>query len=169
MQRIGENMAFENVDINSLKNAISSCRNSINYNYSRNLLLTLNSNTIWQADAKQNVKRALENLINNKYRELEEELNNCSNITNLIAQYKQAEEVKTALTNQYNELNKQLYYEESYTENHWNGETNSYDSVAKKRTVKNTSVEQSMNTINNQKQEQENTMTNLLGQINGLL
>lgn len=162
-------MAFENVDVNSLRNAITSCRNSMNYNYSRNLLLTLNSNAIWQADAKQNVTRALENLINSKYWELEEELNKCSNITNLIAQYKQAEEAKTTLTNQYNELNKKLYYEESYTENHWNGETNSYDSVTKTRTVKNTNIEQSMNAINAQKQEQENTMTNLLGQINGLL
>lgn len=102
-------MAFENINVISLKNAINSCMNSINYNSSKEILNKISGSDIWNTESKKNFERALTKLINIRYLELENKLKNYLKIADKIEEYQKLSSVNASsqieLTNIMNELN----------------------------------------------------------------
>ena len=81
-----------NVDIESAKNAINACKNSINYSYSKGIVDSNGiSTSSWDANCNQVYKNALSKLINIRYKELEEELDNCLVILDNMSEVKALE------------------------------------------------------------------------------
>ena len=102
-------MAFENINVISLKNAINSCINSINYNSSKEIINKISGSDIWNTESKKNFERALTKLINIRYLELENKLKNYLKIADRIEEYQKLSSVNAStqieLTNIMNELN----------------------------------------------------------------
>lgn len=133
-------MAFTNVDVASLRSTINSCKNSINYNKTTELISDVSNNNVWQTAARDNLKKSLEKLKNNRYKDLENKLETYLEVTNLIEKYKKLEQENIRLEAEYNSLKPHLYHTEHYT-NRW-GEHRT-------RTIKDEGVERQMNNIRN--------------------
>ena len=67
-------MSYNGVDLDSLKNTINNCLNSINYNSSSNIIESLNSDAYWNASTKTNFKNSLSSLVDIKYDNLKKVL-----------------------------------------------------------------------------------------------
>ena len=66
-------MAFEGINTAGLRSALNNCKNQLNYNYSNQLIGTLSGND-WISDSKNNLKGAVERLINDISEFCKEEL-----------------------------------------------------------------------------------------------
>lgn len=89
-------MLFENIDAESLKQAINDCINSIDFTSTEQIIENLSNNTVWQSESKQVLSKALKTLVNTRYKELKEYLNECLTIANHIEEYKAlGEELET--------------------------------------------------------------------------
>ena len=84
-------MAFENVSVVSLKSAINSCKQSINYSVTNELISNISSGNVWNFSAKNNLKNALNILCNTRYKDLIACLDKCSTVATYIEQYKEKE------------------------------------------------------------------------------
>ena len=82
-------MAFENINTELLKNALNNCINSINYSSSKQILDDIQGNNIWVCASRDNFKKALEKLINVRYKELESKLKQYCTLVDQIEKYKQ--------------------------------------------------------------------------------
>ncbi len=80
-------MAFENVDTTSLKNALTSCKNSLKSKKIEELASTISSSN-WECDAKKNLKSSLDKLAATRYKDLEKKLDDYFNMIPLIEEYK---------------------------------------------------------------------------------
>ena len=56
-------MALEEVDTNSLRNAITSCKNAINYSSEKQILNNISNEKNWKSASCNNLKTALTKLI----------------------------------------------------------------------------------------------------------
>lgn len=108
-------MAFEQVSVSSLNSAISACENSINYNNTLNNISNISDNRVWNSLSRDNLKKGLNMLVNERYKELENKLNVCKQVAALIAQYKQIEGQILQLEDEINRLQDELYKEKEYT------------------------------------------------------
>ena len=81
-------MTFENIDTELLKNALNSCIESINYSKSSQIITDITGNNIWQTSSRDNFKRAMENLVNVKYKKLENKLREYLKLVTEIEKYK---------------------------------------------------------------------------------
>lgn len=153
------NMAFENVDVSSLRNALIQCKNSINYSTINELLNNISNVSIWQTSAQVNLKNALTKLANERYKNLEYKINSYFDIVSYIEKYQNLQNENVSLESQYSSLSDRLYYTETYT-------TTSRTIDGKvlteqhSRRVKDGWIESQMysvrNEINNNKEEMEN-------------
>jgi chromosome segregation ATPase len=125
-------MAFENVNVPSLKNAINACRSTLNCNYSLQLINNISNNDVWCAASRDNLKRALETLTNIRYKELEKKLDSYLNVAQMIEEYQNLQSTNADMQVQINNLNSKLYrlQEESVDK------TDSDGSVSKETTTK---------------------------------
>lgn len=164
-------MAFENIEISSLKNSLNACKDSINNNISINLVGSLADNNIWSCNSKTNLINGLKDL-NSIYEELEKEINNLLGISNLISEYKELQAEVNNLERQYSNLKGKLYYDESYKD--WYVE---YDEVGNEvwdynwetRRVKDVAVENQMISTRNTINELLNEMSTLENRVNNLI
>lgn len=139
-------MKYENIDVNSLKNAINVCRNAINYSGSISLTSEIMNGTIWLCSARENLKSALSKLVN-EYKELEKNLSQYAHVANLIGEYQEKIRQNAAYQNEYHQLNDRLYRDENYQESCYNPEIEEWELVTKSRRVKDGYVERQMNEI----------------------
>ena len=102
-------MAFESVDVGSLRSSLNSCKNSINYSAGKEFMSS--AGNIWQGDAKENLIRALDKLYNEKYKGLEKLLDKYLGVCDQIGRYKQLESEKAQLANEIEALKPKLYYD----------------------------------------------------------
>lgn len=103
-------MAFESINVSSLKNALTQCKNSINHKTSDTLTNNISNMLIWQASSQANLKKALINLTNVNFKNLEDKINNYFNIVSYIERYQNLQQENVSLENQYNTLSNNLYY-----------------------------------------------------------
>lgn len=108
-------MAFESVDVTSLRNSINSCKASLNHSASQNLITSLSSN-IWQTQAKQVLVNALTKLNEERYKKLEDTLDTYLGIADKIEAYKNLEQSNINLRNRNSWLQGRIYRTEYYTE-----------------------------------------------------
>lgn len=81
-------MNFDSVNVASLKNAINSCKSSIDYSKSEQIISDIASNSVWNAKSKENFSKALNKLINEKYKKLEKKLDECMQLAGGIEKHK---------------------------------------------------------------------------------
>lgn len=153
-------MAFENVNVDSLRNALNSCKNSINHTISENLIGNIEESSNWVSSAKHNLNKSLNTLTNERYKSLEQLIDKYLEVTNYIGEYKQLEQENKELSQQYNNLSSRLYYTEYYTETSTDIEGNTI-SITKSRRVKDYGVERQMININQKIIENKEKMENL--------
>jgi septal ring factor EnvC (AmiA/AmiB activator) len=98
-------MAFEEVNVSLIKNSINNSLTSINYNSSKEILDKITNNDVWSTASRDNFKKALSNLVNVKYKELEEKLNSLLLITNKIEEYQELAKLNAENQTKLNEIN----------------------------------------------------------------
>lgn len=109
------NMAFENVDVSNLRNALTQCKDSINHSITDELIDNISNTSIWQTSAQTNLKNALVNFRNERYKNLENKINDYINIISDIEKYQKMQKENKSLADQYSSLSNSLYYTETYT------------------------------------------------------
>lgn len=102
---------FDEVSVSNLNSAISNCKSNLQGGNTSKALSGLSSGTVWQANAKSKLVDALEDLVNNKYKKLVTELENCSKMSSLISNYKSLDEENKSLRRRINSLEDELYYD----------------------------------------------------------
>lgn len=105
-------MAFENVNVASLKNSIIACRNAINYSTSSQLISSISNNSVWECASRDNLKKALDTLVNVRYKELESQLNIALMIADMIGEYKGLEQDNIEYKKRISSLSNMLYRNE---------------------------------------------------------
>lgn len=153
------NMAFENVDVSSLRNALTQCKNSINHSTTDELMNNVSNISVWQTSAQTNLKNALTKFENERYKNLEDKINSYFTVASHIEKYQNLQKEIVSLENQYSSLSNRLYYTETYT----TASTASAGTASTEthtRRVKNRWVESQMSNvrkkINDNKEEMEN-------------
>lgn len=139
-------MAFEQVSVSSLNSAINACENSINYNNTLNNISNISDNNVWNASSRDNLKNALNILVNERYKELEEKLNVCKQVAALIGEYKQIEQKILELENEIDRLQDDLYKEKEYTVTKKDANGNEIKETKTKK-VKDHAVESRINSL----------------------
>lgn len=148
-------MAFENVNVSSLRNALTQCKNSINHNTTDELINSISNASVWQTSAQTTLKSALTKISNERYKNLENKINSYFDIVSYIEKYQNLQKENVSLEKQYSSLSKRLYYTVR-TEKHT-------------RRVKDTNVERQMlnvrKKINDNKEEMENLKSRVSNSI----
>lgn len=108
-------MAFENINVNSLRSALNDCKRSLNYDTTKTLKNNIASSNEWQSDAKTNLNNALITLTDVRYKELESKITNYLNVVTKIENYKKLEESVKNLRRDIRSLSENLYKEEKNT------------------------------------------------------
>jgi len=65
-------MDFENVNAAQLQGALDACLGSLDYSTSQDLITSVVDSSIWNASSRETLRRALETLVNERYKALEE-------------------------------------------------------------------------------------------------
>lgn len=160
-------MAFENVNVTNLRYALNSCKNSLNYGKIQSLSSTISSSS-WSANAKTNLTQALNQLVNIRYKSLENQINTYLNLLSKIESYKNLQNQNSALSGEYNDISKRLYVKKKVTKT----VTRSNGEKVKKTTTKTVldkSVQARMNTINNQINENNSYMARLEREVSNAI
>lgn len=141
-------MAFENVNVVSLRNALNNCEDRINYSRSKELINNISNPNVWQSDLQPILKEALEKLINVRYKDLESKLEDYKLACNYIEEYQELAKQNQNLLASNKSLQRDLYDDEN---------------------EKNTYVERKINNNKSQINSNENRMEVLERQVNELV
>lgn len=141
-------MAFENVNVTSLRNALNNCEDRINYSRSKELINNISNPNVWQSDSQPILKEALEKLINVRYKDLEGKLEDYKLACNYIEEYQELAKQNQNLLATNKSLQRDLYNDDN---------------------EKNSSIERKINNNKGQINSNENRMEVLERQVNGLI
>ena len=141
-------MAFENVNVVSLRNALINCQDRINYSRSKALINDISNPDVWQSDSQPILKEALEKLINVRYKDLENKLEDYKLACNYIEEYQELAKQNQNLLASNKSLQRDLYNDEN---------------------EKNTTIERKINNNKSQINSNENRMEVLERQVNELV
>ncbi len=134
-------MAFENVNVSSLKNSINSCIDSINYSSSKEIIGKISSNNIWQASSRDNFKRALTKLVDVRYKNLEKKLKDYLKIADMIEEYQKLSNNQSASQLKLAQINAQINETSDFIKN-YNNTTGNADELNTKKSNLNKLVAQ---------------------------
>lgn len=162
-------MKFESIDVNSLKNAINSCRSAVNHSATSLLVSDVMNGNIWFCSARNNLKNALSRLVYEYYKDLEITLNKYSTVASYIGEYKEKEGQNRTLQSDNINLRSRLYYEEVYQERNYNPETEDWEYETKRRTVTNVQVERQMQANSRTIENNNNRMSTLATTISNMV
>lgn len=98
-------MAFENVNVSSLRSAINSSKDSLNSNTSSQLINNISDANVWSTDSKETLKKSLSKLVDEKYKDLKDKLDSYLNIITKIEEYKTLDKENDQLELEYQRLN----------------------------------------------------------------
>lgn len=150
-------MAFESVNVASLRNALTQCKNTIDHSTTDGLINSVSNTSVWQTLAQPNLKNALVKIKEERYRDLESKINEYFAIASYIESYQTLQKENEMLEEKYVSLSTRLYYTETYTTT--NTESDGTTSTTHTRQVKDKAVETEMNEIlkkiNKNKEEME--------------
>lgn len=150
-------MAFESVNVASLRNALTQCKNTIDHSTTDGLINSVSNTSVWQTLAQPNLKNALVKIKEERYRDLESKINEYFAIASYIESYQTLQKENEMLEEKYVSLSTRLYYTETYTTT--STESDGTTSTTHTRQVKDKAVETEMNEIlkkiNKNKEEME--------------
>lgn len=152
-------MAFENIDVSSMKNALTQCKNTVNHSITDELMNDISNASVWQTSAQTNLKNALTKLRNERYKNLENKINSYFSVVSYIEKYQNLQKENVSLESQYSSLSNKLYYTETYTTTS-TASDGTVTTETHSRRVKDRGVEAQMTNvrkkINDNKEEMEN-------------
>lgn len=154
-------MAFEGVDVGSLKSAISSCVDSINYSDSLQLINDVGNDNIWNCESRTHLKNALVKLTSNRFHQLKQKLSIANQVANLIAEYKKLEQENKECKQKISSLEPRLYYTESYIAGYETDEEGNKHEIRGTRTVLDTNIQNDINNLENKIQENKDIMSEI--------
>lgn len=99
------NMAFENINVSYLREALTQCKDSINHESTDQLVYDVSDTSIWQTDAQVNLIKALTKLTTERYKELEDKINSYFIIVEKIEKYQELQIENRELNQQFSYLN----------------------------------------------------------------
>lgn len=99
------NMAFENINVSYLREALTQCKDSINHESTDQLIYDVSDTSIWQTDAQVNLIKALTKLTTERYKELEDKINSYFIIVEKIEKYQELQIENRELNQQFSYLN----------------------------------------------------------------
>lgn len=99
------NMAFENINVSYLREALTQCKDSINHESTDQLIYDVSDTSIWQTDAQANLIKALTKLTTERYKELEDKINSYFIIVEKIEKYQELQIENRELNQQFSYLN----------------------------------------------------------------
>lgn len=150
-------MAFESVNVASLRNALTQCKNTIDHSTTDGLINSVSNTSVWQTSAQSILKNALVKIKEERYRDLESKINEYFAIASYIESYQTLQKENEMLEEKYASLSTRLYYTETYTTT--STESDGTTSTTHTRQVKDKAVETEMNEIlkkiNKNKEEME--------------
>ena len=156
-------MAFENVNSHSLKQSLQSCKNTLQQSQVQSLLDDVASENGWICDSKKELVQALNKLVNTRYKELENRLNEYISVANKIDEYQELEQENRTLSSRLTSLNSKLYYIEYYKEKQEVNGEEVY--VTNSRWQKDINVQNQMSQIEEKINQNKKQMNNLKAQI----
>ena len=162
-------MAFESVDVDSLRSAISSCVDSINYNDSLELIGDIGNDNVWNSESRTHLKNALIKLTNTRYQQLKSKLSVANQVADLIAEYKKLEQENKDCNSRISSLEPQLYYTESYIAGYETDENGNTHEIWGTRTVLDTSVQNEINKLKKKIKENKIRMKEIEGRVSSLI
>lgn len=98
-------MAFENINVSYLREALTQCKDSINHESTDQLIYDVSDTSIWQTDAQANLIKALTKLTTERYKELEDKINSYFIIVEKIEKYQELQIENRELNQQFSYLN----------------------------------------------------------------
>lgn len=160
-------MAYENINVTSLRSSINSCLNSINYTKINQIINQISSNDIWNADSKSTFKNALEKLID-RNEQLEKELKNYLNVVNLIEEYQKLDTKNVNSSSDLSNINKELSVLNQIDRNYSNqGKQNSNEAINNRQKI--TNLNNKINNINSKINSNKNEMNSLKSKIDAMI
>lgn len=157
-------MAFENIDVSSLKSALNSCKNSLNNNISRELKTNVMNSDIWHCDSRKNLKGSLDRL-EGLYGDLNGKIDQYLSLANEIEKYKNLVATNNDLNNQYNDLSGRLWKKEKFENHYYEVSTGTWEPFMDTRKVKDINVENQMNNIKNQIEDNKISMQSISNNV----
>lgn len=162
-------MAFENVDVSSLRSAISSCIDSINYNDSLELISDIGNDNVWNSESRTHLKSALIKLTNTRYQQLKSKLSVANQVADLIGEYKKLEQENKNNSSRISSLEPHLYYTESYVAGYETDEEGNTHKIWDTRTVLDTNVQKQINSLKNKIKENKERMKQIEASVSSLI
>lgn len=162
------NMAFEDVDVSSLRNALTQCKNSINHSTTDELTNNITNASVWQTSAQTNLKNALTKFENERYKDLENKINGYFNIVSYIEKYQNLQKENVSLENQYSSLSNRLYYTETYTTTSTTSDGTVLTETHSRR-VKDRKVETQMSNVRKKINDNKEEMENLKNRVSNFI
>lgn len=101
-------MAFEEVNVVMLKNSVNNALSMINYNNSKEIIDGITNNDVWNNKSRDNFKRALNKLVNEKYSKLEKKLNSLLLVADKIEEYQELSRLNVESQEKLNEISQLL-------------------------------------------------------------
>lgn len=98
-------MAFENINVSYLREALTQCKDSINHESTDQLIYDVSDTSIWQTAAQANLIKALTKLTTERYKELEDKINSYFIIVEKIEKYQELQIENRELNQQFSYLN----------------------------------------------------------------
>lgn len=157
-------MAFESINVSSLRNALTSCKNTINHNYTDEIIGNITNSNIWKCNSRDTLSKALSTLSTKRYKALEDRIDKYLEATSKIEKYKRLKIENENLKAQYNDLSNNLYYTNEYTETTTDEEGNEVTETHTE-TLIDYSVENEMNEIDKKIEENKLEMDRLERQV----
>ena len=105
-------MAYENVDTSRLRAAINDCKNTLSYSSSNSAINGL-TDDVWSGSAKKNLTSALNKLVNTRYKEIEDTLDEYLSVVDSIESYQSASSTLGSLQTQKANKEQQLRIEKA--------------------------------------------------------
>lgn len=154
-------MAFENVNTELLKNSINSCISSIDYSSSSQIITDITNNSVWSTSSRDNFKKAMEKLIDVRYKALENKLNDYLELINQIEKYKSISDSTASMQLELSILNDEL--------STINQTSDSQQISALENDTKVSDITSKINSLNENISNNENTLASLKSSIELLL
>ena len=141
-------MAYESINVYQLKDAINRCKQTLNHSITDSLKDSIMNDDVWHNDTRDSLRKYLDRF-GSLYSDIENTLNSYMSIANEIEKYKNLQAENSSLSNECNQLEGRLYYNETYYEEHEDPKTKKTVREYKTRRVKDQNVQNSINNKRN--------------------
>lgn len=160
-------MAYENINVASLRSSINNCLSTINYSRINQMVNQISSDDVWSTNSKNNFKIALDKLIE-RNKNLENELKKYLTVANLIEEYQKLDKsIDANLTNVSN-YKKELSVANQIDKNYVN-KNNQNTIEAKNNRQKINNINKELKSLNSKIDSNKSKLSSLKSKIDTLL